>query len=146
MDECENRDGCGVLPTLAPLAVPYVPYQQKNPERYTAKRGLIRGTLYPGLDLPFLGMVNETEKTDTPLHDLQALCFALQELALYLDTHCDDQEAAALYGQYAELYQAAMTQYQAEHGPLQRIDALQEGSYRWLCAPWPWEYKTNEEG
>ncbi len=49
--------------------------------------GLIRGTLFPGLDLPFMGMVNNTEKSDTPMHELQALAFAIQELALYLDTH-----------------------------------------------------------
>ena len=145
MDENENRDGCGILPATAPLASPYVPFQQNSPERYTAKRGLIRGTLYPGLDLPFLGMVNETEKSDTAMHDLQALGFALQELGLYLDTHCGDQEAAELYGQYAELYQAAMEQYQTLYGPLTRADAVKDGKYSWICSPWPWEYKANEE-
>ena len=145
MDECENRDGCGVLPALAPLAVPYVPFQQNDPERYPAKRGLIRGTLYPGLDLPFLGMANDTEKSDTLLHDLQALSFALQELRLYLDTHCEDREAAELYSQYAGLYAAAVEQYQAQYGPLQCEDAVMDGKFRWICAPWPWELKANEE-
>ena len=53
-----KREMLGVLPELAPLANPYVPFQQENPKQYTAKRGLIRGTLFPGLDLPFMGMVN----------------------------------------------------------------------------------------
>ena len=145
MDERENQSGWGVLPSPAPLASPYVPYQQSAPERYPAKRGLIRGTLYPGLDLPFLGMVNETEKSDTILHDLQALSFAMQELMLYLDTHCEDREAADLYRQYAELYRTAAEQYQTQYGPLQCKDSVQDGKYRWICGPWPWEYKANEE-
>ncbi len=146
MDERENRDGCGILPAMAPLATPYVPYQQNAPDRYPAKRGLIRGTLFPGLDLPFLGMVNEVEKSDTILHDLQALSFALQELKLYLDTHCEDREAAELYRQYAELYKNAVEQYQAQFGPLRCENAVQDGKYRWICGPWPWEYNVNEEG
>ena len=77
----------GRLPTVAPLANAFVPFQEEKPPRYEARKGLIRGTLFPGLDLPFLGMVNQKEKPVTPLSELQALGFAIQELALYLDTH-----------------------------------------------------------
>ena len=44
--------------------------------------------------------------------------FALQELALYLDTHAEDTEAAQLFNQYVELYQQAIEQYQQGNGPL----------------------------
>ena len=84
------RPGCGILPAAAPLANPYVPFQQYDPNTYGAKTGLVRGTLFPGLDLPFLGMVNRDEKPDTPMHELQALHFAIAELGLYLDTHPED--------------------------------------------------------
>ena len=90
----------GRMPASAPLANPYVPFQSENPPQYEARKGLIRGTMYPGLDLPFMGMVNQQEKPDTPMHELQALGFALQELALYLDTHRDDKEALELYRAY----------------------------------------------
>lgn len=146
MEEQDNRDRYGILPAMAPLATPYVPFQQTSPERYNAKFGMIRGTLYPGLDLPFMGMVNNTEKSDTALHDLQALCFALQELALYLDTHADDREAVELYRTYAETYKNAMAMYRQNCGPLRRIDAAENGTYQWTEAPWPWEFSANQEG
>ena len=42
------------------------------------------------------------------MHQLQALGFAVQELGLYLDTHGDDTEAAELFRQYTEMYEAGM--------------------------------------
>ena len=68
----------GRLPDLAPLANPYVPFQMENPPRYDAPAGLIRGTLYPGLDLPFMGKVNTQEFPKTKMTNLQALGFAIQ--------------------------------------------------------------------
>jgi spore coat protein JB len=56
--------------------------------------------LFPGLDLPFMGMVNEQLKPDTLLSQLQTVNFAVQELALYLDTHREDTEALELYRSY----------------------------------------------
>lgn len=52
-----NAGGEGRLPPMAPLANPYVPFQQENPPKYEARWGMIRGTLFPGLDLPFFGDV-----------------------------------------------------------------------------------------
>ena len=67
--------------------------------------------------------------------------FALQELALYLDTHAEDTEAAQLFNQYVELYQQAIEQYQQGNGPLTLMDAAANGTYDWLVGPWPWEYR-----
>ena len=91
-----DRNGYdGRLPEMAPLANPYVPYQMENPPKYDARKGMVRGTLFPGLDLPFMGMVNK-EKNATPMTEMQAMAFAIQELALYLDTHREDKEATEL--------------------------------------------------
>ncbi len=114
--QCGNEKG--ILPACAPLANPFVPFQQNNPERYEAPKGLVRGTLFPGLDLPFMGMVNNQEKEATPLEELQALSFAVVELGEYLDTHADDTEALQLFRSYAELYQKGVTEYQRQYGPL----------------------------
>ena len=83
----ERNAGEGRLPSPAPLANPYVPFQMENSPKYEANYGLIRGTIFPGLDLPFMGMVNTVEKKLTPKIHMQTLAFAIQELALYLDTH-----------------------------------------------------------
>ena len=140
-----NHEGMnGRLPAMAPLANPYVPFQLENPPRYDARKGLVRGTLFPGLDLPFMGMVNTKEKNITPMTELQVMAFAIQELALYLDTHRDDQEALELYQQYQQAYHKAMMEYTKKCGPLNHGTPT-EGDYAWLDDPWPWEYCGNKE-
>ena len=142
-----NREGMdGRLPAMAPLANPYVPFQLENPPRYEAKTGLVRGTLYPGLDLPFMGMVNNKELPVTALTDLQALGFAIQELALYLDTHRDDQEALELYQNYQEMYHKCMMEYTKNCRPKNHFTPTKGKTYQWLDDPWPWEYAANKEG
>lgn len=135
----------GRLPAMAPLANPYVPFQMENPPKYEARKGLVRGTLFPGLDLPFLGMVNQTEQPVTPLTELQALGFAVQELALYLDTHRDDREALELYRNYQQMFERCREEYRKTHGPLNHMQASDSESYDWLDDPWPWEYGKNKE-
>ena len=135
----------GKLPAMAPLANPYVPFQLENPPKYEARKGLIRGTLFPGLDLPFMGMVNTKEKPITPLTELQTMAFAIQELALYLDTHRDDKEALELYQTYQKMYHEGMMAYTKKCGPLNHKTPT-EGPYKWLNDPWPWEYCANKEG
>ena len=130
----------GRLPAMAPLANPYVPFQMENPPKYEARQGLIRGTLYPGLDLPFMGMSNTEEKPVTPRTELQALGFALHELALYLDTHRDDKEALDLYRQYQKIYHNCMMEYSQNHGPMSHGMPNDQEGYAWLDDPWPWEY------
>ena len=100
----ENKGMEGRLPAMAPLANPYVPFQLNDPPKYESRKAIIRGTLFPGLDLPFMGMVNKSELPVTPLTELQTMAFAIQELALYLDTHRDDLEALELYRQYQKMY------------------------------------------
>lgn len=141
-----SRDALGRLPQYAPLANPYVPFQQYGSATYPAKRGIVRGTLYPGLDLPFLDMVNEGELGDRPMQELQALNFAIVELGLYLDTHPEDRESLALFQKYVALYRDGIARYEAENGPLTQRCAGRNGEYDWLHDPWPWEYCAGTEG
>ena len=145
MTHTPNNGRNGRLPSDAPLANAYVPFQNENPPRYEARKGLVRGTLYPGLDLPFLGMVNQKEKPITPMSELQALGFAIQELALYLDTHRDDREALQVYQDYQKLYSHCRREYQKKHGPMNHTQETGSGQYEWLNDPWPWEYCKNKE-
>ena len=144
-ENAPNDACCGYLPANAPLANPYVPFQCNNPPTYPAKTGVVRGTLFPGLDLPFMGMVNNQEKSDTPLHELQALQFGIQELVLFLDTHPDDAEVTELLQSYIELWKKGVAIYEEKCGPLLHSHAVRDGKFRWLQEPWPWEYCGNEE-
>ena len=140
----QERGMEGRLPAMAPLANPYVPFQLEDPPKYEARKAWIRGTLFPGLDLPFMGMVNTKEKPVTPLTELQTLAFAIQELALYLDTHRNDKEALELYQSYQKLYHDGMMIYTNKCGPLNHKTPT-DGPYKWLDDPWPWEYCANKE-
>ena len=143
--QTELPAGVGTLPAQAPLANPFVPFQQNNPPVYPAKEGVVRGTLFPGLDLPFMGMVNEGTLSETQLHELQALGFALVELGEYLDTHPDDADAFALFQSYAKLYAQGREAYEQQFGSLTQRGAAAGDCYCWLKGPWPWELAANEE-
>ena len=137
--------GCeGRLPTMAPLANPYVPFQMENPPTYDARMGFVRGTLYPGLDLPFMGMVNENTQPETMLTDLQTLGFAVHELALYLDTHRKDADALNMFRSYQDMYCKMRQAYEEKYGPLNHMTGTGK-TYQWLSDPWPWEYAKNRE-
>lgn len=145
MDVKNSRNGMdGKLPAYAPLANPFVPFQMENPPKYEPRQALIRGTLFPGLDLPFMGMVNKNEKPSTPLTELQTMAFIIQELALYLDTHSNDNEALSVYRSFQKMYADAVRIYEKECGPLTHM-SYQDGPYAWLNDPWPWEYAKNKE-
>lgn len=137
-------DHSGTMPECAPLAVPYVPYQQSSPKMYSQMEALSNGTLYPGLNLPFRVKTTAASVSQTPMTELQALEFVIQELALYLDTHPSDSEAFALFQQYTALEQAARANYAAAYGPLYREDTAKDKTWTWLNGQWPWNYQEGE--
>lgn len=139
-----QQGGYGRLPANAPLANPYVPFQIEDPPKYEPRTAIIRGTLFPGLDLPFMNMVNNTELPMTPLAELQTMGFVMHELALYLDTHRDDKEAFDVFRSFQQIYARGRAKYEKECGPLTHMSEM-ENRYSWLNDPWPWEYAANRE-
>lgn len=131
---------CGFLPNCAPLAAAFVPKQQSANPQYEAKEALARGTLFPGLDLPFMNMVNTPEKLSTPLAELMAIDFVCKEMLLYLDTHADDKEAFELYKKVLKLADEAHKRYTARYGPVVPKDMVDAQSFTWINDPWPWDY------
>jgi len=137
-------DQFGTLPACAGLAVPYVPFQQNNPQKYNQTDALSNGTLFPGLNLPFHLKVESSTLPSTPLSELQALEFVILELGLYLDTHADDAEALTLFKQYVAMEKAAKAAYGDRFGPLFLTSAGNNNSFDWIQDPWPWNYEQNE--
>jgi len=128
------------MPECGMLATSYVPVQRNTDNSYTAEKALARGTLFPGLDLPYLGMVNQAAGISTPMRELMALGFAVQELGLYLDTHRDDEEANTLFVKYNQLYKSGVKEYENRFGPL-RMSSCSE-SFDWVNDPWPWDIQS----
>ena len=135
----------GVLPCNAPLAMAYVPMQRSVRPAYEASQAIARGTLFPGLDLPFMGMVNK-DLEYCPMTEIMSIDFVIDELELYLDTHCDDKEAFLMYQTFVALAKEARERYAALYGPIQQTDMLGSEKYTWLSDPWPWDYKLKTEG
>ena len=145
MDSNPNYDyKFGSLPARAPLASAYVPMQESAEPYYEQQTAIARGTLFPGLDLSFLGMVNESLPA-TPLNELMAIDFVVDELSLYLDTHKDDKEAFEQYQSVLALSREAHKRYVETCGPLTKTDMLGMKKYAWLNDPWPWEKRTGKE-
>ena len=136
----------GTLPgDYAPLAMAYVPMQTSVIPSYEASEALTRGTLFPGLDLPFMNMVNSSKDDNTPLSELMAIDFVTKELELYLDTHASDIDAFNMYQTFLALKQEAHGRYTKIYGPICQNDMLGRNSYCWPNDPWPWEYCDRKE-
>ena len=69
--------------------------------------------------------------------EIKCLAFAIQELALYLDTHTDDEKALCLHNKYCREYRDLTDKYQKVYGPLTINYPCNK--WRWLEEPWPWE-------
>ena len=141
---CSAKDG--VLPRCAPLGMSYVPVQESATPAYETNQALQRGTLFPGLDLPFMNVVNKGKLTDTPLGEIMAMDFVIKELNLYLDTHKNDAEAFQTLKTMLDLYEEGKMRYVKKFGPLTIYDLKHSESFNWLCDPWPWDYTERMEG
>ena len=140
-----EMSGCGYkkgeLPPCAPLAAGFVPFQQENPPKYSAADALSKGTLFPGLDLPFMNVANKSNPyAGTPMGEVMALDFACHELTLYLDTHKDDTDAFEMLKSLLTLSEKGRREFEARFGPLDIRDLERADKFTWLDSPWPWEY------
>lgn len=136
-------EGQGTLMNCAPLAVPFVPFQQTGGKTYSRADALANGTLFPELNLPFRAKAQASTPAENASSELQALEFVVTELGLYLDTHQSDGEAFSLYKQYAALAEEGRNRYIEMYGPLVQTDTVKADSYTWFNGPWPWEYCGN---
>lgn len=143
-DTCSYKEG--PLPSCAPLAVAMVPKQQSSKPAYEASEALAKGTLFPGLDLPFMDYVATCPIDNTPLAELMAIDFVLQELSLYLDTHQDDKEAFETWKAFRKLAEEGRKRYVETCGPVLRGDTALFNSWVWPNDPWPWDTSTGKAG
>ena len=140
MDNTECTYKQGALPGCSALGLAVMPSRASCEPAYSRAEALSRGTLFPGLDLPFMNIVNKMPAKTTPLRELMALDFVCNELALYLDTHPADAEAFKTYQAMLKLYEEGRNSYAAKYGPLQRSDMAYAPDFNWLGDPWPWDF------
>ena len=63
------------------------------------------------------------------MQEIRALEFAINELALYLDTHPEDQKALCLHRKYCKKVKEVKDKYQKVYGPL---------TINFPCNKWRW--------
>ena len=113
-----------------PLAVPFVPTQRFE-KRYSDDDAIIRGTLFPELDLPFKNYVINDSLPNTQMTEMMKISFVCLELRLYLDTHPDDVKALEYYKYYCNKERQLKEKHNA---------STEKGGYNdWVFGPWPWE-------
>ena len=71
------------------------------------------------------------------IHQIKSYQFAITELALYLDTHPDEERALCLHRKYTRELKDLKDKYQKVYGPL--TIEFPCNKWRWLEEPWPWE-------
>ncbi len=77
------------------------------------------------------------ELREEMLMQLRSYKFSIIELALYLDTHPDDEQALCLHREYCKKAKELSDKYQKMFGPLTINYPCNK--WRWLEEPWPWE-------
>ena len=65
--------------------------------------------------------------------------FALDDIALYLDTHPTCEDALACYCDYKKMRTQAVEDYTCQFGPLNKYQVNDENYFDWVEKPWPWE-------
>lgn len=132
------------------LAITSVPVQKWSEHLYDYDLALKVGTIFPELNLPFFAADGRNEKeiptasdrSDGPsrnereafLLKIHEVSFALDDLVLFLDTHPDDQEAAALRKQLIEERKCLLKEYDQHYYSLTKdCEGL------WTEGPMPWE-------
>lgn len=83
-------------------------------------------------------MVMDYNKCVKLLRKIQEMDFVIYELALYLDTHPDDEDALNDYNCAVEKSLEYRQAYEKEYGPL-HIGSYSRCPWQWIDSPWPWE-------
>ena len=80
---------------------------------------------------------NEESTREEMAMQIKAYQFAVTDIALYLDTHPEDERALCLHREYSRSLKDLRDKYQKAYGPL--TIEYPCNKWRWLEEPWPWE-------
>ena len=106
--------------------------------------GFIRGNMFPEL---YNGYKLNKPLEITPLNEqaemltyIDALCFAIIDLNLYLDVNPNDKNMIELFNNYQKEKDEVTKEYESKYGPLTiNSPKLDKVPWSWDNAPWPWE-------
>ncbi|BCN29504.1 spore coat protein CotJB [Anaeromicropila herbilytica] len=84
--------------------------------------------------------MSEQEKL---LYYIHQVCFVLDDIVLYLDTHPTDERALKYYEHYNRIKMEAIHDYSMYFGPLTDDHVNVENNvWEWIVTPFPWEMEA----
>ena len=134
MLENENRN-CGCMNNYTSQMNTNMNYSMTNSMNSMSNNSCCNNTMNNNMSACECEEFNQT-RADM-LERIKCLNFAIIELALYLDTHPDDEKALCLHRKYCKEYRELTDKYQKVYGPL--TIQFPCNKWRWLEEPWPWE-------
>lgn len=74
------------------------------------------------------------------LNDLTTLDFMAVDMALYLDTHPNDEDGIAIYNEIIKEANNARALFEEKFGPLCSYRSMSnDKKFEWINNPWPWQ-------
>lgn len=136
-----------------PLAIASVEKQNADVNAlYPQKEGLCHGTIFPELDLPFFAteQLQDSCSLSAPeseeealMHQIMAEGFFLDDLTLYIDTHCCDEKLNRLFEEHLKKKEALCEEYAQKYYPITRhlipYGKQHPGCFGLKAATPPWE-------
>lgn len=118
--------------------------ENANPNKlYDPYQGFIRGNMFKSLynDYKLKNPVEIEAVTDKEqlLLMIDALSFAMTDIALYLTIYPNDKDMLELRNQYNKQEMAVRQQYENMYGPLTTSSDVLSKGWTWNSSPWPWE-------
>ena len=83
----------------------------------------------------------ETCSREKLLKQIMEYKFAINDLALYLDTHNNDRKALSMHNEYTQKLEKVTKEYEENYGPL-TIETVME-NWDWAQDLWPWQRGFN---
>ncbi len=113
-------------------------------ELYDPYNGFIRGNLFKDLYDPYKSSepydVKPMNEQADLLTNIDALCFAMTDLNLYLDIYPDNKNAINLFNKYRTQKESLTNEYESKYGPITlSSNSLNTYPWAWDNMPWPWD-------
>lgn len=121
-------------------------YEKPISKLYDLDEGFTKGNMFPELYDTYKDYKPKTLKPKTErealLYSIDKLCFAINDLNLYLDVYPDDKDAYETFKKYCMLYDRCLEEYESKYQVLNLSHDVY-GKYTWISNPWPWEDRKN---
>ena len=114
-----------------------------NPKLVNPEVGLSKGNMFSNEYIPYKNYnttsITVISKQEQMLLKIMELCFAINDLNLFLDINPDNKELLELFKKYVTKEAALEVEYINTYGPLVVNNSVNTKEFDWIVDPWPWD-------